>query len=88
MMKLLIVAAMVVAVAFAAVRIAPEDQHLGPDPATQHWGYITVNGTYKNGAHLFYWMFESRNNPQTDPLVCVFCEFERLSVCSTDNGST
>lgn len=32
-------------------------------------GYITVNGSYEDGAHLFYWMFESRNDPATDPLV-------------------
>jgi carboxypeptidase C (cathepsin A) len=41
----------------------------GPDKVTQHIGYITVNGTYDNGTHLFYWMFESRNAPKTDPLV-------------------
>jgi len=51
------------------------DKHLvsnvgiGPDPAVQHYGYITVNGSYENGAHLFFWMFESRNNPKTDPLI-------------------
>ncbi len=33
----------------------------------QHSGYITVNATY--GAHMFYWMFESQNDPATDPLV-------------------
>jgi len=42
---------------------------LGPDNVTQHAGYITINGTYENGAHLFYWMFESRSKPATDPLV-------------------
>lgn len=29
--------------------------------------YIQVNKTY--GVNLFYWFFESRNNPATDPLV-------------------
>jgi serine carboxypeptidase-like clade 4 len=41
----------------------------GPDNVTQHSGYITVNGSVDNGAHLFYWMFESRNKPATDPLI-------------------
>jgi len=41
----------------------------GPDNVTQHAGYITVNGTYDNGTHLFFWMFESRSAPKTDPLV-------------------
>eukprot|EP01112_Ceratiomyxa_fruticulosa_P024067 TRINITY_DN954_c0_g1_i1.p1 TRINITY_DN954_c0_g1~~TRINITY_DN954_c0_g1_i1.p1 ORF type:complete len:446 (+),score=64.93 TRINITY_DN954_c0_g1_i1:218-1555(+) len=41
----------------------------GPENVTQHIGYITVNGTQNNGAHLFYWMFESRNNPKSDPLI-------------------
>jgi len=42
---------------------------LGPDNVTQHSGYITVNGSYHNGAHLFFWMFESRSKPKSDPLV-------------------
>eukprot|EP01116_Phalansterium_solitarium_P022756 TRINITY_DN7633_c0_g1_i1.p1 TRINITY_DN7633_c0_g1~~TRINITY_DN7633_c0_g1_i1.p1 ORF type:complete len:455 (-),score=130.23 TRINITY_DN7633_c0_g1_i1:176-1486(-) len=42
---------------------------LGPDNVTQHFGYITVNGTVGNGTHLFYWFFESRSDPSTDPLV-------------------
>lgn len=46
-----------------------DQQRIGPDPAVQHYGYITVNGTYENGAHLFYWMFEARHNPETAPLV-------------------
>eukprot|EP01119_Soliformovum_irregulare_P019398 TRINITY_DN612_c0_g1_i1.p1 TRINITY_DN612_c0_g1~~TRINITY_DN612_c0_g1_i1.p1 ORF type:complete len:443 (-),score=117.82 TRINITY_DN612_c0_g1_i1:41-1369(-) len=32
-------------------------------------GYITVDGTYENGTHLFYWFFESRSKPSTDPLI-------------------
>lgn len=32
-------------------------------------GYITINGTYANGTHLFFWMFESRSRPSTDPLI-------------------
>jgi len=42
---------------------------LGPDNVTQHSGYIAINGTYENGAHLFFWMFESRSNPAKDPLL-------------------
>jgi serine carboxypeptidase-like clade 4 len=42
---------------------------LWPGNETMRSGYITVNGTYNNGVHLFYWMFESRGNPTTDPLV-------------------
>ncbi|KAL5484491.1 hypothetical protein EMCRGX_G021002 [Ephydatia muelleri] len=38
-----------------------------PDNVTQHRGYIEVNQTY--GVNLFYWFFESRGNPATDPLV-------------------
>jgi len=51
-------------------RPAPGDlTGIGPDNVTQHAGYITINGTFENGAHLFYWMFESRSHPATDPLV-------------------
>jgi len=38
---------------------------IGPDPVNQLYGYITVNTT----RHLFYWMFESRNDPANDPFV-------------------
>jgi len=42
----------------------------GPDNVKQYSGYITVNGTQTDsGTHLFYWFFESRANPKTDPLV-------------------
>jgi len=39
--------------------------NLGPENVTQLNGYITVNKT----RHLFYWMFESRNDPANDPFV-------------------
>jgi len=45
------------------------EPQLGPDNVTQHSGYITVNGSYNNGTHLFFWMFESRSKPATDPLI-------------------
>jgi carboxypeptidase C (cathepsin A) len=35
----------------------------------QHSGYITVDGTYKNGSHMFFWLFESQSKPSSDPLV-------------------
>jgi len=38
-----------------------------PEGVTQHYGYLLANETY--GAYLFYWLFESQGNPQTDPLV-------------------
>jgi len=44
----------------------PESQPgIGPDNVTQLYGYITVNTT----RHLFYWMFESRNDPDNAPFV-------------------
>lgn len=33
----------------------------------QQYGYINVNETYD--ANVFYWLFESQNDPSTDPLV-------------------
>jgi len=32
-------------------------------------GYVTVDGTYRNGSHMFFWLFESQSNPKTDPFV-------------------
>eukprot|EP01087_Luapelamoeba_hula_P007668 TRINITY_DN1873_c0_g1_i1.p1 TRINITY_DN1873_c0_g1~~TRINITY_DN1873_c0_g1_i1.p1 ORF type:complete len:439 (-),score=66.33 TRINITY_DN1873_c0_g1_i1:42-1358(-) len=65
------IAALIVAVS-AVDALAPPttpDLRFGPENVTQHIGYITVNGTITNGAHLFYWMFESRGNPAKDPLI-------------------
>jgi len=44
-------------------------QNLFPSNEKQFFGYLTVNGTETNGVHLFYWGFESRANPNTDPLI-------------------
>jgi len=41
----------------------------GPEKVTQRSGYISVNQADQNDGHIFYWLFESRSNPSTDPLV-------------------
>jgi carboxypeptidase C (cathepsin A) len=46
-----------------------ETNGYGPEKVQQYSGYITVDGSPDNGTHLFYWMFESRNNPSTDPFL-------------------
>ncbi|ANB12082.1 carboxypeptidase C [Sugiyamaella lignohabitans] len=40
---------------------------LGVDSVKQYSGYINVGPS--NEDHMFYWFFESRNKPQTDPVV-------------------
>jgi len=47
----------------------PSNINLGIKDTKQHAGYIAVNGTLGYQTNLFYWMFESRGNPKTDPLV-------------------
>lgn len=39
----------------------------GPEKVVQHAGYISLQNT--RSGEMFYWMFESRSNPKTDPLV-------------------
>ena len=63
------VVALALAFVVYAANFGANDDHYGPDPAAQHFGYITVNGTDDNGAHLFYWAFESRNDPSSDPVI-------------------
>jgi len=41
----------------------------GPEKVQQYSGYITVAGSPQNGTHLYYWFFESRSQPATDPLI-------------------
>ena len=36
---------------------------------TQYSGYYKIDEEKKTNEHYFYWMFESRNDPKTDPLV-------------------
>ncbi|XP_003387315.1 PREDICTED: serine carboxypeptidase-like 49 [Amphimedon queenslandica] len=40
-----------------------------PDNVTQYKGYIDLQSKGGVGVHLFYWFFESRSAPSTDPLV-------------------
>lgn len=50
----------------------PTEQNVGfgPDKANNWAGYISVNGSQPTlKRHLWYWFFESRNDPQNDPLV-------------------
>lgn len=47
----------------------PVNSGWGPAGVKQASGYVTVDGSYKNGSHLFYWLFESQNNATTDPLL-------------------
>jgi len=54
---------------FGIKEFQPSFSGIGPDNVTQHSGYITVNGSVNDGAHLFYWMFESRSKPSTDPFI-------------------
>jgi serine carboxypeptidase-like clade 4 len=57
-MKVLIVLAAFLAVAFAGITF--------PN-ITQNYGYINANSQY--GVNLFYWEFDSLDKPDTDPLV-------------------
>lgn len=39
---------------------------LGLDSVNQYTGYLDIA---KQGKHLFYWLFESRNDPENDPVI-------------------
>ena len=39
---------------------------IGPEKVKNWSGYLDVHG---GDRHLFYWMFESRSNPETDPFI-------------------
>jgi carboxypeptidase C (cathepsin A) len=49
----------------AATPGQPPNNGYGPETVVNWSGYITVNTT----RHLFYWFFESRSSPSTDPFV-------------------
>jgi carboxypeptidase C (cathepsin A) len=40
-----------------------------PDKVVQYKGYVDLKNKGGTGVHLFYWFFESRGNPEQDPLV-------------------
>lgn len=47
----------------------------GPEKAKQWSGYVTVNKdvtSSTNDGHLFFWFFESRSKPATDPVIIWF----------------
>lgn len=48
------------------VRMKSTPEKLGVDKVKQYTGYLDIEDEDK---HFFYWFFESRNNPETDPLV-------------------
>jgi carboxypeptidase C (cathepsin A) len=51
----------------------PVTSGYGPEKVFQQSGYITVPGFRNdNGTHLYYWFFESRQSPETAPLVFWF----------------
>lgn len=44
-------------------------QGWGPETANQFSGYFNTDAKNGNDGHLFFWLFEARNNPETAPLV-------------------
>lgn len=61
-MKATIALLALIAVCLGRIPIQEETQDV-----VQHYGYINVNESAN--ANLFYWMFESQNKPESDPLV-------------------
>ena len=55
--------------AIAGLFVSPSESagYPWPDNVTQYKGYIDLNNTH--GVTYFYWFFESRNDPKSDPLV-------------------
>ncbi len=47
-----------------AVRVT--GSNIGPENVTNFAGYV---GVHNNTRHLFFWFFESRSSPSTDPFV-------------------
>ncbi|KAL1523449.1 hypothetical protein AB1Y20_018389 [Prymnesium parvum] len=62
---LLAVLAAPVAAVEAAFNVTRSLHGIGPESVENFAGYVTVNRT----RHLFYWFFESRGNPATDPFI-------------------
>ncbi|EGV64755.1 serine-type carboxypeptidase [Yamadazyma tenuis] len=53
-------------VASHVLRYKSVPKHLGVDTVDQYTGYADI---MEEDKHLFFWMFESRNDPTTDPVV-------------------
>ncbi|CAG8738328.1 4655_t:CDS:2, partial [Racocetra persica] len=64
--------------AFPEYKINLKTPHICDKTVKQYSGYYTVNNT----KHLFFWFFESRNNPHKDPIVLWF----ELGPCSVTKG--
>lgn len=62
---MLMTANCIIADRFGAHNVEQTKLNYGPENATNFAGYVTVNKT----RHLFYWFFESRSSPETDPFV-------------------
>lgn len=52
-----------------ALRSKKTPESVGLDTVKQYTGYLDVNKEGEDGKHLFYWFFESRNDPKNDPVV-------------------
>lgn len=52
-----------------SLRVKKTPESLGLDKVKQYTGYFDVNKEGEDGKHLFYWFFESRNDPKNDPIV-------------------
>lgn len=52
-----------------ALRVKKTPASLGLDNVTQYSGYYDVESESNDGRHLFFWFFESRNDPKKDPIV-------------------
>jgi len=59
------VAARLASLAIASLLLQGLGDKVGPETVDNFSGYVTVNGT----RNMFYWFFESRGNPSTDPFI-------------------